>query len=96
LSEDFEDSVEPLVVEIQGTQHRLTGNANAQYDEWQGLIRELFISETGFVPEDIELYAEPDEAEGEVALPDAASAPPAGSEIQEATSDGSGGTEADA
>ena len=96
LSEDFEDSVEPLVVEIQGTQHRLTGSADAQYDEWQGLIRELFISETGFVPEDIELYAEPDEAEGDVALPDAASAPPADSEIQEATSDGSGGTEADA
>lgn len=96
LSEDFEDSVEPLVVEIQGTQHRLTGSANAQYDEWQGLIRDLFISETGFVAEDIELYADPAEEADEVALPDAASTPASGSEIQEATTDASGGTEADA
>jgi hypothetical protein len=96
LSEDFEDSVEPLVVEIQGTQHRLTGSAAAQYEEWQGLIRELFISETGFVPEDIELYAEPAEDGDDIASPDAASAPASGSEIQEATSDAGGGTEADA
>ncbi|HEY5667460.1 MAG TPA: hypothetical protein VIV64_12145, partial [Gammaproteobacteria bacterium] len=96
LSEDFEDSVEPLVVEIQGTQHRLTGSAAAQYDEWQGLIRDLFISETGFVPEDIELYSEPAADADEVSSPDAAAAPLSGSEIQEATTDASGGTEADA
>ena len=96
LSEDFEDSVEPLVVDIQGTQHRLTGGADAQYDEWQGLIRDLFISETGFVAEDIEFYTEPAEEAEEVTLPDAASAPSTGTEIQEATTDASGGTEADA
>ena len=37
---------------------RLTGTADAQYEEWQNLLRQMFISETGFVPEDIEVYAE--------------------------------------
>jgi len=59
LSEDFDDTAKVLVVEVQGTQTRLTGTADAQYEEWQGLLRQLFISETGFVPEDIAIYAEP-------------------------------------
>jgi hypothetical protein len=59
LSESFEDDVKPLVVEIEGTQHRLTGTADAQYEEWRRLLQGLFISETGFAPEDIEVYAEP-------------------------------------
>jgi hypothetical protein len=59
LSESFDDDVKPLVVEIQGTQHRLTGTADAQYDEWRQLLRDLFISETGFVPEEIDVYADP-------------------------------------
>lgn len=58
LSESFNDEVEPLVVEVQGTQHRLTGTAEAQYAEWRDLLRELFIAETGFVPEDLEVYVE--------------------------------------
>jgi hypothetical protein len=62
LSTSFEDDVQPLVVEIQGTQHRLTGTADVQYQEWRDLLRELFISETGFVPEDMSIYAEPDPA----------------------------------
>jgi hypothetical protein len=59
IAESFDDEAKTLVVEIQGTEHRLTGTADAQYEEWQGLLRQLFISETGFVPEDIEVYAEP-------------------------------------
>jgi hypothetical protein len=59
LAEDFDDSVEPMVVEIQGTQHRLTGTADAQYDEWRQLLRQIFISESGFVPEDVAIYTEP-------------------------------------
>lgn len=75
LSESFNDEVEPLVVEIQGTQHRLTGTAQAQYAEWRDLLQELFISETGFAPEDLDIYmepapqsldAEPSEQEGEL------------------------------
>jgi hypothetical protein len=79
LSESFEDDVKPLVVEIQGTQHRLTGTADAQYEEWQGLLRDLFISETGFTPDDIEVFPEP-------AAESPAAAEPAGPEVQAAPS----------
>jgi hypothetical protein len=58
LSESFDDEVKPLVVDIQGTQHRLTGTADLQYEEWRQLLRQLFIEETGFVP-DIDVYEEP-------------------------------------
>ncbi len=60
LSASFDDNVEPLIVEIQGTQRRLTGTAEAQYQEWRDLLRELFVAETGFVPEDLTIYAEPE------------------------------------
>lgn len=60
LSTSFDDEVEPMVVEIQGTQHRLEGTAEVQYQEWRGLLREMFISETGFVPEDMAIYSEPE------------------------------------
>lgn len=59
LAEDFDDSIEPMVVEIQGTQHRLTGTADAQYQEWRQLLKQIFISESGFVPEDVAIYTEP-------------------------------------
>jgi len=95
LSESFDDSVKPLVVEIEGTEHRLTGTADAQYDEWRELLRELFISETGFVPENIEVYADPLlETETQVE-PDSVSNPSSEPEAQDATSDADGGTEAD-
>jgi hypothetical protein len=59
LATDFDDSIEPMVVEIQGTQHRLTGTADAQYEEWRQLLRQIFISESGFVPEEVAIYTEP-------------------------------------
>ena len=59
LSESFDDEVQPLVVEIQGTQHRLTGTADLQYGEWRQLLRQLFIEETGFMPT-IDIYSEPE------------------------------------
>lgn len=60
LAQDFDDGIKPMVIEIQGTQHRLTGTADAQYDEWRQLLRQVFINESGFVPEDVAIYAEPD------------------------------------
>ena len=60
LSVSFDDQVEPMVVEIQGTQHRLTGTAEVQYQEWRDLLRQMFIAETGFVPEDMTIYSEPE------------------------------------
>lgn len=95
LSESFDDSVKPLVVEIEGTQHRLMGTADAQYDEWRELLRELFISETGFEPADIDVYADPLPEPDADAVPDAASNPGTESGAQEAGSDADGGTEAD-
>jgi len=57
LSTSFDDEVKPMVVEIEGTQHRLTGTADAQYEEWKGLLLDLYAAETGYVPE-MEIYTE--------------------------------------
>jgi hypothetical protein len=57
LSQSFDDEVKPMVIDIEGTQHRLTGTADAQYEEWKSLMLELYSSETGFVPE-IDVYTE--------------------------------------
>ncbi len=76
LSSSFEDDIKPMVVEIQGTQHRLTGTDQAQYDEWRSLLRQMFISESGFVPEDVAIYTEP-EPEAPVELPPLPEAPEA-------------------
>jgi len=57
LSASFEDEVKPMVVEIEGTQHRFTGTAEVQYEEWRELLRQLYLSETGFVPE-VDIYTE--------------------------------------
>jgi hypothetical protein len=90
LSESFEDEVAPLVVEVQGTQHRLTGTAEAQYAEWRDLLQRLFISETGFAPESIEVFVEPvpqdldDQEAGQSETSDEAP------EIKEVASDASG------
>ncbi len=68
LSTSFDDELKPMVVEIEGTQHRLTGTAEIQYAEWRDLLLELYAAETGFVPE-IDVYTEPlpeTEAEAEV------------------------------
>jgi hypothetical protein len=70
LSASFDDDIKPMVVEVQGTQHRLTGTADAQYEEWRGLLRQMFIAESGFVPEEVAIYTEPEpEVEAPVELP---------------------------
>jgi hypothetical protein len=77
LSTDFEDTIKPMVVEIQGTQHRLVGTAEAQYEEWRNLLRQIFVTESGFVPEDVAIYAEPEpEPEAPVELPATPETPP--------------------
>ena len=63
LSASFDEEVKPMVVEIEGTQHRFTGTAEVQYEEWRELLRQLYVSETGFVPV-VDVYTE--------ALPEAA------------------------
>ena len=68
LSSSFDDDIKPMIVEIQGTQHRLTGTADAQYQEWRDLLQQIFAAESGFVPEDVAFYTEP-EPELPVELP---------------------------
>jgi hypothetical protein len=63
LNGSFDDSIKPVVVAIQGTEHRLTGTADAQYNEWRDLLRQIFVEESGFVPDDLSVYAgEPEPA----------------------------------
>ncbi|HUL81397.1 MAG TPA: hypothetical protein VL131_04615 [Gammaproteobacteria bacterium] len=57
LNSSFDDEIKPVVVQIQGTEHRLTGTADAQYQEWRDLLRRIFIDEGGAVPEDLTVYA---------------------------------------
>jgi hypothetical protein len=46
-----------MVVEIEGTQHRLTGTAEIQYEEWRELLRQLYLAETGFAS-DFDIHTE--------------------------------------
>lgn len=62
LSSSFDDDIKPMIVEVQGVQHRLTGTADAQYQEWRDLLQQIFIAESGFVPEDVAIYTEPEPA----------------------------------
>lgn len=92
LATSFSDEVEPLVVEIQGTEHRLTGTAEVQYREWRDLLRRMWITETGFEPEDFEIYREPGEQTPVEPVPGEQAVPPDSDtgEVQEAISNASG------
>jgi hypothetical protein len=68
LSASFDDEVKPMVVEMEGTQHRLTGTAEIQYEEWRELLRQLYRAETGFTT-DMNVYTE-GEPEPEAPLED--------------------------
>jgi hypothetical protein len=67
LASSFEDQIKPVVVEVQGEQHRLVGTEEAQYQEWRDLLRRIFQSESGFVPEEVAIYNEPEVAPAVVA-----------------------------
>jgi hypothetical protein len=74
LSGSFDDEVRPMVVEIEGTQHRLTGTADVQYQEWRQLLKDLFVSETGLLSADMSIYTEPPPSELElIAVPETTS-----------------------
>ena len=48
LDESFSSEAHPLVVEVEGETHKLTGSAEAQYTQWRALLKRIYISETGF------------------------------------------------
>jgi len=48
LSESFVAEAAPMVLQVQGESMRLTGTAEAQYESWRKLLREIYETETGF------------------------------------------------
>jgi len=48
LSESFGAEAAPLVVRVEGETRRLTGIAEAQYETWRKLLKEIYQAETGF------------------------------------------------
>lgn len=52
LAESFSIEVQPLVVEVEGETITLNGSVEEQYEEWRGLLRQIYTAETGFAPEE--------------------------------------------
>ena len=48
LSESFVAEAAPMVLQVRGETMRLTGTAEAQYESWRKLLREIYEAETGF------------------------------------------------
>ncbi len=48
LSESFGNEAAPMVVNIEGQERRLTGTAEAQFESWRRLLKEIYQAETGF------------------------------------------------
>ncbi len=48
LSESFGNEAAPMVVNVEGQERRLTGTAEAQYESWRQLLKEIYEAETGF------------------------------------------------
>jgi hypothetical protein len=49
LGESFAAETQPLVVEVEGDVHKLTGSAESQYQQWRGLLRRIYATETGLI-----------------------------------------------
>jgi len=49
LAESFQAEVQPMVVELDSTNVRLTGTATAQYEEWQRLLHEIYQAESAVI-----------------------------------------------
>lgn len=48
LSESFVAEAAPMVLQVQGETMRLTGTAEAQYESWRKLLKDIYQTETGF------------------------------------------------
>jgi len=51
LSESFIAEAAPLTVQVEGETRRLTGTAEAQFESWRKLLKEIYQLETGFSQE---------------------------------------------
>ena len=52
LSESFGGDMEPIVLDLQGQTHELSGTAQEQYHQWRKLLKEIYLRETGILPPD--------------------------------------------
>jgi hypothetical protein len=69
----FNAEAETVVVEVEGQTRRLTGTAEARYEEWRRLLREIYSAETGILPPPAATADESGDAVGDGASPVAAS-----------------------
>jgi hypothetical protein len=49
LGDSFTSEARPLVVEVEGETHELTGSAELQYVHWRELLRKIYAAETGLI-----------------------------------------------
>ncbi len=54
LAESFNNEAAPMVVTVKGQARRLTGTAEAQYEQWRRLLHEIYEAETGF-PDEVQV-----------------------------------------
>jgi hypothetical protein len=47
LDKSFSSEARPMVVEVEGETHELTGSAELQYTQWRSLLKRIYMSETG-------------------------------------------------
>lgn len=47
LGESFAAETRPMVVDVEGQTHELTGSAETQYQQWRALLRRIYAAETG-------------------------------------------------
>ncbi|MBW2193173.1 MAG: hypothetical protein JRF27_05225 [Deltaproteobacteria bacterium] len=62
LSDSFGSEMQPVVMEFEGKKVELTGSAEAQFNQWRELLRKIYITETGFDPDEAATGFDPDEA----------------------------------
>jgi len=56
LSQSFGGQAAPMVVSVEGQERRLTGTAEAQYEGWRRLLKDIYQAETGF-PQTVDVGA---------------------------------------
>ncbi len=62
LSDSFDSEMEPMVIESNETEYRLTGTAEQQFSEWQDLLYQIYREENFSVDEIYTYISNPDEA----------------------------------
>jgi hypothetical protein len=50
LGDSFGAEMQPVTMEFEGQQYKLTGSAEEQFKNWKKLLRQIYFAETGFEP----------------------------------------------